>query len=352
MHIGLPLARRILVIAPHPDDESLGCGGIIALYVQSGATVEVLVVSDGAALEEPEGAHNDLAAARAHEMTAATAALGIHHVHQLALPDGHLAQHQTTIAHALRDRIATFQPELVLAPSPIDGHVDHTTVGHVILGLFRQMPGWRLAFYEVFAPLRFNWLVEITEVLEQKERAVRCYQRSLFGQPGLFWEAFRALNLVKSAVVHRHGFFEALWLLEAPPSDQEVLAWATYGFQPHDGEHSTLWSVKGIDELLFALQEKTAALTTAQQRGLSLEHENAILRAQVRAQTEVNGRLQHAMEQREQARPRDGDLGSTRDGGFLRHQLKRMFPVGSPGRARLRRLKRVLAQYTSKSPSE
>lgn len=351
MRTGLPPARRILVVAPHPDDESLGCGGTIALYVQSGATVEVLVVSDGAALEEPEGSHNDLAAARVQEMTSAAAVLGIHQVHELALPDGHLAQHQTTITHALRDRIATFQPDLVLAPSPIDGHADHATVGHVILELFRELPGWRLACYEVFTPLRFNCLVDITAVLEQKERAIRCYQRSLFGQPDLFWEAFRALNLMKSAVVHHHGFFEALWLLQAPPSDQEVLAWATYNFQPRDSGHPTLWTVKEIDEVLFALQEKTAALTAAQQRG-TLEHANALLQEQLHEQVEVNARLQQTTEQWEQERPREGDPGSAWDQGFWRRQFERVFPVGSLGRARLRRLKRLLAQYTSKSPSE
>lgn len=346
MRTGLPPARRILVVAPHPDDESLGCGGTIALYTQSGAVVEVLVISDGAALEEPDGSHKDLVAIRAQEVTAAAAVLGIHHVHDLALPDGHLAQHQTTIAHALRQRITTFQPELVLAPSPIDGHADHATVGRVALQLFRELTGWQLAFYEVFAPLHFNWLVDITEVLERKERAIRGYQRSLFGQPGLFWEAFRALNLMKSAVVHRHGFFEALWLLQAPPSDHEVLAWATYNFQPRDGEHPTLSSVKGIDEVLFALQEKTAALTTAQQHGISLERANALLQEQLREQAEVNTRLQQAMEQREQERPRE------REQGFWRRRFERVFPVGSLGRARLRRLKRVLVQYTSKSPSE
>jgi len=56
-----------------------------------------------------------------------------------------------------------------------------------------------LAFYEVLAPLRFNMLVEITDVASIKEQAIRCYQRSLFQQPDLFWEAFRALNMAKSA---------------------------------------------------------------------------------------------------------------------------------------------------------
>jgi LmbE family N-acetylglucosaminyl deacetylase len=43
----LPQAQRVLVLAPHPDDEIFGCGGALALYVQLGAQVDVVVVTDG-----------------------------------------------------------------------------------------------------------------------------------------------------------------------------------------------------------------------------------------------------------------------------------------------------------------
>ncbi|MGE0825142.1 MAG: PIG-L family deacetylase [Candidatus Binatia bacterium] len=352
MNTGLPPARRIFVIAPHPDDESLGCGGMIALYSQSGATVELLVVSDGAALEEPDGQHPDLAAARRQEVTNAAAILGIHRVYTISLPDGQLAQHRSTVTQTLRQHLSSFHPELVLAPSPIDGHPDHVAVGCVALQLFRELPGWQLGFYEVLAPLHFNWLVDITEVMDRKEQAALCYQRSLFGQPRLFWEAFRALNSFKSAFVHHPGFFEALWILHAPLSDQEVLAWTTYGFQPQDKENLTLWSVKEIDEVLFALQEKNAALDALRQQYAALTEENATLQDQLREQTERNTLLQQTREQ--PGHDVSPELINFRTWArrYLRYLFEHAFPIGSPRRNALQRYKRQISQYTSKSPSE
>lgn len=352
MNIGLLPAQRILVIAPHPDDESLGCGGTIARYTRSGATVELVVVSDGAALEEPDGRHEDVVAARLQEITAAAAILGIQQMHPLSLPDGQLALYESQIRQSVYQHLTTFQPDLVLTPSLIDGHADHVAVGRVILQLFRELAGWQLAFYEVLVPLRFNWLVDITEVMKQKETAVCRYQRSLFGQPTLFSEAFRALNLFKSAFVHHPGFFEALWVLQAPPTDQEVIEWATYGFQPQDGEQFSLWSVKGIDEVLFALREQTTALTVAQTQNDYLQQENAAFQHRLHEQIALNTTLQQTIEQQAREDQQREVHFPTWVRRFLRSHLASMFPVGSRGHTVLRRCKRRISQYTSKSPSE
>ena len=88
MNVGLPPAQRILVLAPHPDDESLSCGGMIVRYVRDGAVVSLLVVSDGAAIEEPDGYHEDVVAIRRQELTAAAAILGISQLHDVIAGQG------------------------------------------------------------------------------------------------------------------------------------------------------------------------------------------------------------------------------------------------------------------------
>jgi LmbE family N-acetylglucosaminyl deacetylase len=349
--IDLPSAQRILVLAPHPDDESLGCGGTIARYVESGATVYLLVVSDGTAIEEPDGQHDDIDAARRQELEKATTALGIQHLQTLQLPDGQLNHYESQIRHMLSDLLARFQPDLVLAPSLIDGHVDHVTVGRIALQLFRTVPGWTLAFYEVLAPLRFNTLIDITEVAATKEKAIRCYQRSLFQQPHLFWEAFRALNVAKSAFVHRAGLFEAFWVLHTPPTDHEILAWMTYGFQPCDDGHSPLQRVKGIDDLVFALQEKTFALANAERQISALRDELATMAHKLHSQETLIATLQQASANN--TVPQSSSLAvSIQNIPLLRQCLEYIFPAGSPRRAALSVLRRCLAQYTSKSPKE
>jgi N-acetylglucosamine malate deacetylase 1 len=352
VNLGLPPAQRILVLAPHPDDESLSCGGTIVRYVRDGAVVSLLVVSDGAAIEEPDGYHEDVVAIRRQELTAAAAVLGISQLHELELPDGQLVHHPGRIQEAIRAQLADFRPDLVLAPSPIDGHSDHVTVGRITLQLFRETPGWTLAFYEGLAPLRFNWLVEITEVAPLKEKAIHCYQRSLFQQPTLFWEAFHALNVAKSAFVHRPGLFEALWVLHTPPTDYEIIEWATYGFQPHDNGQPTLRTVQQIDELLFALQEKATTLADVQKRHDALQRENTELQRQLHEQVAVNSALRQTVESRTQGFQQERSQFSLKFPLFLRHHVERAFPTGSPRRAVLDAVKRRIIQYTSKSPSE
>ena len=60
---------------------------------RDGAVVSLLVVSDGAAIEEPDGYHEDMVAIRKQELTAAAAILGISQLHELGLPDGQLIHH-------------------------------------------------------------------------------------------------------------------------------------------------------------------------------------------------------------------------------------------------------------------
>ena len=352
MNIGLPPAQRILVLAPHPDDESLSCGGTIVRYVREGAVVSLLVISDGAAIEEPDGPHEDVVVIRRQELTAAAAILGISQLHELELPDGQLVHHAVRIREAIHAQLAEFRPDLILAPSPVDGHSDHVTVGRMTLQLFRETPGWTLAFYEGLSPLRFNWLVEITDVALVKEKAIHCYHRSLFRQPTLFWEAFHALNLAKSAFVHHTGLFEAFWVLHTPPTDYEMIEWATYGFQPHNDGQPTLRTIQQIDELLFALREKTATLTEVRQQHDTLRRENTELQRQLHEQTAINTALRQIVESHAQGFHQERGQFSLKFPPFLRHHVERAFPPGSPRRAVLSALKRYITQYTSKSPSE
>lgn len=352
MNMALPPARRVLVLAPHPDDESLGCGGTIALHVQGGAMVALVVVSDGAALAEERQGQGDLAAERAHETTQAAAVLGIHQVHFLGFPDGYLIQHQEEISTALRRRISDFNPDFVLCPSPIEGHWDHAAVARIMLRLLREMPGWSLAFYELHTPVRPNWLVDISAVLSFKERAILCYPRSLLGKPALFWETVRGLNQFRAFFVHQPGFFEALWIVRAPLTDQEVLDWVTFGFNPRPSEEPTLWTLRGIDELHFAVKEKTTEIQSWRQRVDTLQKEKEKLQRELQAQILAANALQQTTAAKEhELLVLEGSLTMWLR-QFGRRSVDRVFPAGSPGRAMINRLNRLRHQYTSKSPSE
>lgn len=133
------LARTgFVVLVAHPDDESLGAGGLLARLVPAGAHVEVLLCSAGEAShpDSPTTTPAQLAAVRLEEFAAAMAAFGLAGNWQfLGLPDSGLAQHRAVIAGRLADVVSRRStPEgglVIVAPYRADGHSDHDTLGAV-----------------------------------------------------------------------------------------------------------------------------------------------------------------------------------------------------------------------------
>lgn len=352
MQTSLPPANRVFVLAPHPDDESLGCGGTIARYTHDGALVSLLVVSDGGALDEQGKQEGDLSAVRAQETRAAIEILGVQQVSFLGLPDGQLRRHDKEMHEACSQRLLDFAPDIVLCPSPIDGHCDHAAVARVVLQLHREIPGWSLAFYELHTPLRPNLLVDISAVINVKEQAVRCYQRSLFGRPEFFWRTVRSLNESRAFFVHQPGFYEAFWIARAPLTDQDIVDWATFDFHLQPDEALTLPTVKGMDALLAAVKEKTAEAAALQQQLHTTQQVRDELQQQLHAQTAALASLQQDLDTRMQELHYLRTHLLTWMRQFVRYQLDRWFPIGTRTRVVLQRLNRLRRQYTSRSLSE
>ncbi len=143
-----PFPTRAVVVAPHPDDEVLGVGGLIALLVGARVPVTVVVVTDGEA-SHPGGslAPDQLAALRLAETTAAVAALGVTApVQHLHLPDGGRAALVDPLLAALDVDPATW----LVAPWSGDGHPDHEAVGQACEQVAAR-DGARLLSYPVWA---------------------------------------------------------------------------------------------------------------------------------------------------------------------------------------------------------
>src|SRR4051794_2126286 len=96
--------ERLLVLAPHPDDEVIGCGGLLALHLRDGRRVRVVVATDGA--QAGGGAQREA------ESRAALASLGNAEVEFLRFPDRKLAESEG-LADALRKALTEFQPDVI-----------------------------------------------------------------------------------------------------------------------------------------------------------------------------------------------------------------------------------------------
>ena len=131
---------HIALIMAHPDDADIYCGGSIAAWRSMGATVTILIATDGSKGGDfdPE----ELAQLRSKEATAAAKVLDVNLI-QLNFPDGELSQSEE-FASRLTTEILCLQPNLLVAHAPNDYHADHRAVsaGALIAASFRAPVLW------------------------------------------------------------------------------------------------------------------------------------------------------------------------------------------------------------------
>jgi LmbE family N-acetylglucosaminyl deacetylase len=169
----------LLVLAPHPDDEVLGCGGLVIAHRERGLPVTAVIMTDGGlgdAGKEGSAAYREM---RRAESRAAAEVLGGVELTFLDVPDGKLAAHPEA-ADAVRDVIRRVRPATVVFPSPFEVHPDHrATALHAARALEGVPPPRRLLACEIGAATASNVLLEITPLMAKKERAVACYRSQL-----------------------------------------------------------------------------------------------------------------------------------------------------------------------------
>ena len=174
--------HRVLVLAPHPDDESFGCGAALALHSQQGDPVKVVFLSSGELGQW--GKEQDLETTqnqRETEVRGALAWLGVEDFDFWRYPDRGVEADGELVAR-LEAALAAFRPTLIYAPSPLELHPDHRATAHALRTTVRGWQGpLKVAFYEVSYPLPANSLVDVTSVWSAKESAMRAYESQLAG---------------------------------------------------------------------------------------------------------------------------------------------------------------------------
>jgi LmbE family N-acetylglucosaminyl deacetylase len=225
-----PEAKKVLVVSPHPDDETIGCGGIVALYGRRGSEVSLVTISDGSKLygSKESSECERIAEIRKRESTAASHELGIKNSIFLQYPDGELRSNITDIGKKLKDIISDIKPDIIFSPSLIDYHDDHMSTAEAVIWLSNILPDLKIAFYNVYSAIRFNMVVDITEVMEVKERAMKCYNESLFRVPYIFIEAVKGLNRFFSFYIHEQRYYESFYITDGPVDANDLLRWYVY----------------------------------------------------------------------------------------------------------------------------
>lgn len=226
-----PLARpprgRVLVIAPHPDDDIIGVGGTAALHAAQGDPVRVVILGNGQAGDaeqryEPE----EYTRLRHAEAQAAGAHLGITDYDFWDYPEGYHPSPEimTVAAQRMAEEVRAHAVDIVYAPWVGEQHIDHHFVarsarlGLVLAGF--EGDAWG---YEVWTPLIATRVVDISDVYAKKVEALREHKTQLeyvdIVHKGLAISAQRSIYLPGDA---KHG--EAFAPLGAPvPEDLALL---------------------------------------------------------------------------------------------------------------------------------
>jgi LmbE family N-acetylglucosaminyl deacetylase/glycosyltransferase involved in cell wall biosynthesis len=205
------VGRKVLVLAPHQDDEALGCGGAILLHARHGDAVKVIFLTDGArgdVLREYDPA--DYVARRQREARQAAAALCVADLDFWNAADGELPATGEVLSRLIRV-LQDYRPTLVYAPSPIEFHPDHRATAALLWQALQQVPiDADVAFFELNRPLQANVLIDITEVADIKRRACDVYVSQLANYP--YTDAMLGLNRYRALTVattctYAEGYF-------------------------------------------------------------------------------------------------------------------------------------------------
>ena len=208
---------RVLVIAPHPDDEVLGCGGVIAKHLAQGNEVYVCIVTKECEplFSEEMDQENKACALNAHKV------LGITDTFFLNLPAAMLENvPRYQLNSAIDKLVKDIRPEEVYIPHRGDMHLDHKMIADACMVALRPRFDYsvrRVYAYETLSETEWdvpnttnafipNVYVDITDYIDKKLSAMREYKSQIakFPNPRSI-EAIKALAMLRGSTISRNN---------------------------------------------------------------------------------------------------------------------------------------------------
>ncbi len=189
--------NRVLVVAAHPDDEVLGCGGTIARHASEGDSVLVVILAEGITSRRASsqtGTLDELHAAARH----ANKLLGVDEVLLDGLPDNRLdSLERLEVTQRIEEHIQRWKPSIIYTHHCGDVNLDHQVVHHAVVTACRPQPGHcveTLLFFEVAsstewqppgsgAPFLPTWFVDVSKTLDRKIAALGAYEAEMRAWP-------------------------------------------------------------------------------------------------------------------------------------------------------------------------
>ena len=182
---------KILVVAAHPDDEMLGCGGTLARFAKMGASVTILLLGEGpfARSGTSEGREEIIHDAVSSAQQAASC-LGITDIHFASFPDNKFDTIPfLDIVQFIERESAQLAPNLVFTHHAGDLNLDHRLTHQAVMTAFRPLPEKKVPVilaFEVLSSTEYaapgslppflpTTFVDISSTLGDKQKALSCY---------------------------------------------------------------------------------------------------------------------------------------------------------------------------------
>jgi len=267
--VSMPVGERVLVLAPHPDDETLGMGGTLRLLTESKKHVKVVFLTSGdkadpsnklsqiihnenppippsfKSLHPPftkggrggiiggeggvlnESHITEYALLREKEAVKALRILGVSDYEFLRFPDRELLRKKDRLEEAVRRIVDDFGPDVIYSPSIIELNPDHRAAAELSISINTRTSSPGCIFYEITTPIRPNILVDITKVFKYKKNALKCHRSQLKITDYLRlmegFNAYRSLTLGRGI-----KFAEAFWQVGSIKSKEDMKMWLGY----------------------------------------------------------------------------------------------------------------------------
>lgn len=181
--------KKILVIAAHPDDEILGCGGTIATHIAKGDQVQTHILAEGITSRKQSGQNEELSYLHQSAIEA-NKILGVNDIHLHHFPDNSMdTVSRLEVTQQVEKIITHFEPDIIYTHHVGDVNIDHRRIHEALVIATRPMPsGLRptLLFFEVMSSTEWqtpgsapafmpNWYQNISEYLDLKIKALEAY---------------------------------------------------------------------------------------------------------------------------------------------------------------------------------
>jgi LmbE family N-acetylglucosaminyl deacetylase len=168
--------RRITVLTPHADDETFGVGGTLLRHIRHGDEVRVLLLSDNvASIDGARIGSERKRELRQEEFDRAMETLGITRHAVFGLGAGEFVEDK--FPESVFFTLIENEPDVLYLPSVFDNHHDHRILNTWLLRTLRERTDFRplIRGFEVWSPLPATAVADITEHMDRKREAMRCY---------------------------------------------------------------------------------------------------------------------------------------------------------------------------------